>query len=324
MDNLLFKSLEKGVKFLKSKQEDSGEFKTKEWVVFNNEAVFGEKDTEKSVFITSFILHSLKFIKEFIHDDKIAIDVKKIAKKARIFLRNEKRESGLWRFAPEISFDIDCTCCVSAVLKEWGEKEIDYELIAQKLLNNRGSNNFLKTWIFDDDTLDLTNQNDVDWVVNVNVLFFYSLINKSLPTVEDKILQIVQKGIFKKQSTYYPSLSGIYCLTRTYADAHNEKLQPAIEIIKKYLLKNRFDLLKDDLSLILILLSLLNCDTSTDSTDHLFKHLLMNQKFNGGWSKGAFFHAFPPNEIQIGKKWGSEALTTAFALEAISKRLHTN
>ena len=106
-------AMKKGIKFLSSKQKPSGEFTTKQWIgddacekalplhpfrenpfsILYDPFTAPPKSDGKSVFITSFILHSLKFLNEF-------INVEEMAQKAIKFLLNEKEEFGLWRFTP--------------------------------------------------------------------------------------------------------------------------------------------------------------------------------------------------------------------------------
>jgi len=109
-----------------------------------------------------------------------------------------------------------------------------------------------------------------------------------------------------------------YCLTRTYADGKNLKLSPAIAKIRDYLLEvvnNKTQ--GDPLESALASVGLLNCGINSVESVNAIKYLLDMQRTDGGWPKGIFFTEGPYTKYRI--VYGSEALTTAIALEAISK-----
>lgn len=118
-----------------------------------------------------------------------------------------------------------------------------------------------------------------------------------------------------QRSPYYDSpLCFVYCLTRAYADGKNLRLSPAIPKIRNYLLNFISKLPSDALEKSLATVSLLNCDVNSTTAEYMIKYLLNDQKKNGGWPIGIFFpHPFTDFV------YGSEVLTTAIALEAISK-----
>jgi hypothetical protein len=317
LESQIITALEEGFSFLSSNQLPSGEFATRQWIG-DNACERALKFPVKSVFITSFVLHSLKEISKF-------IDVEQIAHKAIEFLLAEMEDNGIWRFygkKSNIPFDIDCTCCVLAALKEW-EIDMDYEAIASRLLRYRNSENVFNTWILDVDPCFFEMRyNNIDWVVNANVLFFYSLLHQRLPEVEQYLLSIVETEAFKQRSTYYPSISGIYCLTRAYADGHNSALEPAIPKIKDHLLNTKAEnKLEDSISNALLSIALQNCYKGKAPVAQSIEYLLSMQRMDGGWPTGVFFNSIVGECPEIIFKWGSEELTTAFALETVSKYL---
>lgn len=269
----------------------------------------------KSVFITSFIIHSLRHVGKFVPVDKIS-------QHAINFLLDEMENNGLWRFYGKksyIHFDIDTTCCVLAALKEWGIK-MDYYAIASKLLEYRNAQGVFNTWILNVDPPFEKKDNNVDWVVNANALFFYSLLGQSLPDVGRYLIRVVEIDAFKQRSPYYDSpFCFIYCLTRAYADGNAMKLRPAIAKIKDCLLSIKADdkLHSDTLQSALATVGLLNCSEGSAKSARLIEYLLSMQRREGGWSTGIFFTEGPYTEHHI--VYGSDELTTAIALEAISK-----
>jgi hypothetical protein len=308
-------SLKKGFSFLDSNQLPSGEFLTKQWIG-DDACEHSLKFPIRSVFITSFVLHSLKFIAKH-------VDVKRSAQKALEFLLSEMEDQGLWRFygkESKIPFDIDCVCCILAALKEW-EIEMDYENIASRLLRYRNAKNIFNTWILDEDPRSAKIKfSNVDWVVNANVLFFYSLVGERLPEVEQYLIAFVKNEAFKQRSIFYPPMSGMYCLTRAYADGQNRGLKPAISKIKEYLLSSKTEnKSQDSLCTALSTVALQNCYEGKAPTAQFIGDLLNMQQIDGRWPTGVFFSSVMRGHPEISLKWGSEELTTAFALEAIAK-----
>jgi hypothetical protein len=304
-------ALERGIRFLYRKQLPSGEFPTMRW----DKSKAKDASYVKSVFITSFIIHSLKHIGKFVPVDKIS-------QHAINFSLGEMENNGLWRFSGKksyIHFDIDTTCCVLAALKEWGV-EMDYYAIASRLLRYRNAQGIFNTWILDTDPPFEKKDNNIDWVVNANALFFYSLLGKRLPEVEQYLLKVVETETFKQRSPYYDSpFCFIYCLTRAYADSHNIELKPAVAQIKDYLLSIQADdkLHGDMLQSALVTVGLLNCGEGGAKSSQSIEYLLSMQRKDGGWPMGIFFTGGPYLGYHI--VYGSEELTTAISLEAISK-----
>jgi len=307
----LKRALEKGIQFLHSRQLPSGEFRTMKWQT----SKVDDASYVRSVFITSIVLHSLRHVEKF-------VQIGKISQQAIEFLLGEMEYEGLWRFHGKksyIHFDIDTTCCVLATLKEWGIK-LDYDTIASGLLRYRNAEGVFNTWILDVDPPFEKKDNNVDWVVNANALFFYSLLNQSLPEVERYLIGVVETETFKQRSPYYESPLGfIYCFSRAYSDGHSSRLKPAIAKIKNYLLdiKVEDESYGGPLESALASVGLLNSSEGSAQSLQAIEYLLNTQLSNGGWPKGVFFTGGPYMGHHI--VFGSEELTTAIALEAISK-----
>lgn len=162
--------------------------------------------------------------------------------------------------------------------------------------------------------------NNYDWVVNANVLFFYSLLGRNLPEVGQYLVGVVETEMFKQRSPYYDSpFCFIYCLTRAYADGKNLGLGHIITKMRSYLLNTINKLPSDALEKVMVIVGLLNCGTDSITCRSVIKHLLKDQKNNGSWPIGVFFTGGPYTEYHV--VYGSEELTTAIALEALSKYL---
>ena len=309
-------SLRKGICFLSDRQLPSGEFATMRWEKPKVEAA----SYVKSVFVTSFVLHSLREMVNF-------IQVKEISQQAIKFLLSEMEQNGLWRFFGKnshIHFDVDDTCCILASLKEWGVR-MNYYSQASLLLKYRNNQGLFYTWILDVDPPFEKKDNNIDRVVNANALFFYSLLDRPLPEVEHYLIQVVETDAFQQRSPYYDSpFAFIYCLTRAYADGCNSTLGSAVTGIKDYLLhaKERNKLCGDPLEGALAAVGLLNCGGKTTESTQAVEYLLSMQEEDGGWPIGIFHTDGPYTEYRIA--YGSRELTTAIALEAVSKYLKAN
>lgn len=274
----------------------------------------------KSVFVTSFVLHCLKHVIDL-------AQIEQTTQHAVRFLLNEMEQNGLWRFFgrnSHIHFDIDVVCCVLASLKEWGVK-LDYDAQASLLLKYRNDQGLFYTWILDVDPPFEKEDNNIDWVVNANALFFYSLLCQSLPEVEQYLIEVVETNTFQQRSPYYdPTFAFIYCVTRAYADGCNSRLCSAIARIKDYLLysKSMDKLYGDPAQNVLAIAGLLNCGGKTTDSKQAMEHLVSMQGEDGGWPIGIFHTGGPYTEY--GVAYGSRELTTAIALESMSKYLKAN
>ena len=95
-------------------------------------------------------------------------------------------------------------------------------------------------------------------------------------------------------------------------------------MLKKHLRKIIIDgKFQDSLSRALAINSLANCHGSNIVISKSIKKLLTSQRTDGGWENCVFFSVCNPLHPQFLFKWGSEELTTAFALEAISRYAQT-
>ncbi len=309
-------ALRNGFGFLNSEQLSSGEFTTQQWIMTDDENR-SLSFPIKSVLVTAFILHSLTKVRKL-------LDVETTCKKALAFLRREKESLGLWRFYGKnsnIAFDIDSTVCVLGALKEW-DVPLNYEQINSKLMDYRTEQNIFQTWLLDvDPNFSSIDHNEVDWAINSNVLYFNYLLKSELPQVEKYLTQIVENGNYMRPSINYPSLSGIYCLSRAYSYRNSTVLDHSASKIAKYLKKrianHEFN---DDLSNALAAISFMNfVGHSNTLMRFTIKKLLKFQRNNGSWSTGFFFSVVSPKCPKVQVKWGSEELTTALAMEAISE-----
>lgn len=311
MKEKIRKSLKNGVEFLSKEQLPSGEFPMVRW----NRTNKNEVSYIKTVFLTPFILYSLRYIKKY-------ANMEKICELALNFLIREMEKNGLWRFFGKrsyIHFDLDTTCCTLAILKEYNI-EMDYQLIATQLLTYRNMNGVFNTWILDIDPPFKKEDNNIDWVVNANVLHFYSLLNYNLNGVEKYLREVVETGKFMQRSPYYESpFCFAYCLTRIYSDGSSSSLKDCIHKINAFLNKidfeNKYQI--SSLDYLFLTAGKFNCNENFKKREESISFLLNMQNKDGGWPIDIFFNEGPYTNYSI--VYGSRLLATAIALEAICK-----
>jgi hypothetical protein len=310
MNNKIIKSIRKGISFLLSKQLNSGEFSTTRAKKISME----NASYIKSIFLNTFVLHSLNQLKN-------VFSINETVQNATKFLLNEKEGEGFWRFfgkGTHLPLDLDDTCCALSALFINGV-ELEYKTIAGYLLNYRDKRGIFYTWILDRYLPKTSSyfENDIDWVVNANTLFFFSLIKIPIPEVTNHLCNIVEKKDFEDGSIYYYSpFSFIYCLSRAYADGGAIGLKPILGKIKSYLLNKQDtngrwsgNILENAMATE----SLINCGYKGIVVDGAINNLLKAQKADGGWPNSAFFVGVP--ELF----YGSRELTTAIAIEVLWK-----
>lgn len=312
MNNKVIKSIRKGISFLLSKQLNSGEFPTTRAKKISME----NASYIKSIFLNTFVLYSLSQLKN-------VFPINEIVQNATKFLLNEKEGEGFWRFfgkGTHLPLDLDDTCCALSDLFINGV-ELEYKTIADYLLNYRDKRGIFYTWILDRYLPKTSSyfENDIDWVVNANTLFFFSLIKIPIPEVTNYLCNIVEKEDFKDGSIYYYSpFSFIYCLSRAYADGGAISLKPILGKIKSYLLNKQDtngmwsgNILENAMATV----GLINCGHKGIEIDRAINSLLKARKADKGWSNSAFFAGVP--ELF----YGSRELTTAITIEALWKSL---
>ena len=320
MKDRILNSINKGIKFLFEKQLNSGEFSTMRAI---------QQDMQgsiyiKSSFLTTFILHSLNFLK---NKNKVKIMINK----GIDYLLAEKEKEGFWRFfgkKTRLPLDLDSTCTALACLYVNNVK-LNYQRIAEKILKYRDENSLFFTWILNRDLPKNFQgiKNNIDCTVNANALFFYSLMKFSIPEVVNYHSNIIKKNRFHENNVYYLTPMNYYnCLTRAYSEGGNLKLKPILKKIKNILLleyhkdTNKWN--GNTLDNAMGIISLLNCGYKGTDVDRAISSLLEDQKINGSWPNSAFFQEVVDKQHKY--YYGSEELTTALAMEALYKYARLN
>lgn len=303
-------SINRAVGFLANEQLNWGEFAT---YSFEKKDMSYRKYTH-SVFITTFVLHSLNYIEQ-------TQIVRDMIDRAVNYLLDNKEGIGLYRFFGKGSYiypDMDDISCALAALYQH-DIPIEPGLPEYFLQFRNKKSNLFYTWLKEP----LTKGNDIDCIVNANTLFFYALMNQSdlIPEVSNYLISQSSKlGQQKCQKWYSSPQAFTYTVSRAYADGRAKNLVKASLHISDFLLSTQR---KDgswgnELETALASVSLININYSGIQLDKAIQFLLSHQNDNDGSWPAAFFFLGP-----LGY-YGSEELTTAISLEALAKYKKAN
>lgn len=199
-----------------------------------------------------------------------------------------------------------------------------------------GASGAFLTWLNYKDPPDLTIPNDVDLVVNANVLHALSRMGKSATPGFDAAVHlinaVVAQGVHRTRydeiTDYYPdSYVFHYCVSRAYHDGPVSALAPAVALLADEIEENaeelpggavRWNRGDPALNTAFAVLTLMNANRDTDLIGRGMQYLTTVQNpVTGGWSEAVFFIANTDGGPEI--QWVSEAVTTAFALEALCR-----
>lgn len=300
-------AIKEGLDYLAQTQRPSGEFAT---YTAPQPDMLGAKERAKSVYVTTFVLHSLSCL-------PAGPLTEHIRQRAGNFLAGEQEDNGAWHYdgrgGRQIPADLDCTACAVAALVGLGRRPglSFYSLLWQNEVAPGGP---YYTWLGVDHTGDSVYARDVDPLVNANILFCAGLLNLSLPGTVIYAQQIIQNQTYG--GTYCVSAHlPIYALSRAYADGRLVALAPAMEIMRNYILTN-LPLSRAEPSafhLVCLTASLLNLKAPLSVVEPSLTDLLARQQKNGCWPAWGAYVSY--NYYYD----GAPALTTALALEALSK-----
>lgn len=293
------------------------------------------RTADPSVFPTALALHSLSFA---------GGAARAVIDKAADFLLSEMGEGGLWRHWSrahphhrQLPYDVDDTSCASAALLRAGRPVPDNRAV---LAANRGRDGMFRTWLVPQlrwtglphlrATLPALRHpaalflffrrtsarpGDVDAVVNANALHYLEDA-QGAGAVADRLVGILAAGAESQADKWYDNAVVVrYFLSRALAP-----LRPDAEPL---LVGEREVAPTDPLEAALRICTLADWRRAIPTS--LLDRLLESQLASGGWPAAAVYHGgrrrlrrggFAPPHPDT-PRWGSEALTTAFAVEAL-------
>ena len=321
----------RGLAFLEKVQLASGEIPV--WSS-TDPAMRERLDPDPSVFPTAVAAWSLSFCP----------DASLLVGRARAFLSGEMDRSGLWRHwtrsnphSPSLPPDLDDTSCASSAL---GEAAPDNRSI---LLDNRNREGLFLTWVIPRlrwtgaqhrraalpqlahlPTLVLffratsARPGDVDAVVNANALHRLGGF-PGRRAVVDHLVAILREGRETCCDKWYDNAFAVrYFLARALGGSEPEAAGLIVRALDQAEPSNA-------LEAALAACARLYCGSRP--CDASIRSLLALQDSDGSWPRSALYHggrrrrrdgSFDPPHPDT-PHWGSEALTTAFAIEALSR-----
>jgi hypothetical protein len=178
--------------------------------------------------------------------------------------------------------------------------------------------------------------NDVDLVVNANVLCMLARDGRpdvpgaaqAIALINDVVQRRRQGVCHDRIGVYYPhGITAQYCLSRAYREGPVPALRPAVEILADEIERAAqqrpdgsvfWDYGQPHLDTAFAILVLLNAGRQTPLVASAVRYLVAQQdpKY-GNWKEGYVWGGYADNGALSG--WGSPALTTAIALEALCR-----
>ena len=311
----IHRAIEKGVAFLESAQLPSGEIPIE---MSPTPEMSGDCVRDPVVFPAALAARALS----------ITPSATRVRSRALDFLLREIEPDGLWRYPSSehpghdyIPLDVDDTSIASAALAAARRSFPNNRAL---LLANRNRRGLFKTWIvrwwphprktwrfFRDSTAKV---GDVDAVINANVVNYLGVCEETRPAIAHMLAVLRANGEMMSTKWYESRFTVWYFFShalREIAPEAGEMIVPRIEAATP----------RNALDLALAASTLLLWNRAPD-----VQPLLDAQRPSGAWPRAAFYHAglkrISPNEFQPTPPWwGSEALTTILAVEALSRRI---
>lgn len=309
------RAIERGVAFLESAQLPSGEIPIE---TSPTPDMSGDRVRDPVTFPAAIAARALS----------IAPAAARVRSRALDFLTREMEPDGLWRYPSNehpghdhIPLDVDDTSIASAAFVAAGRSFPDNRAL---LLANRNRRGLFRTWIvrwwphprkmyrfFTETT---ANIGDVDAAINANVVVYLGQCKETCAAIADMLAVLRANGEMASTKWYESRFTVWYFFShalREIAPEAGEMIVPRIEAATP----------RNALELALATSTLLLWNRVPD-----VQPLLDAQLPSGAWPRAGFYHAglkrISRNEFQPTPPWwGSEALTTVFAVEALSRRI---
>ena len=325
--SFIHQAVQRGVQYLATNQQPNGGFLS--FACQEGEA--GVRcDQEQTIWVPTLISYALQPVQ--------AKEVTRIQKGIVEFLQRTMEPQGYWRYWPKghtlyntVSPDVDDTACASLVLHlqhAWLPRNIQglqrlqdpagrfYTWVEPTALDPGQQQLIRQLRVFRGQSLDT--MNDVDCVVNANALAYVAHEGNALPNVCTYLNRTVEQGEVPRCWLYGESA---YLVYYTYARAYESGatcLRPGLQRIRQRVVETQRSTgaWGDDAEQAAALLSLLVLHDHGSAVEKGVRYLLSRQQRDGSWPATRFLDLAPTLRFH-----GSEALTTALALEALAKYL---
>lgn len=304
------RAIEKGVAFLESAQLPSGEIPIE---ISPTPEMSGDCVRDPVVFPAALAARTLS----------ITPSAARVQSRTLDFLVREMHPDGLWRHPSsdkpqhyDTPLDVDDTSIASVALLAAGREVPDNRRF---LLANRNRSGLFRTWIvrwwphpiltyrfFRYTTAEV---GDVDAVVNANVVIYLGDCEETRPAIEH-MLEVLRANREMKSTKWYESRFTVwYFFSHALREIAPEAGNMIVPRVKAAAPSNALELAVATSTLLL-------WDRAPD-----VQPLIESQLPSGAWPRAGFYHYGIQNSQPTPPWWGSEALTTVFAVEALSRRL---
>ena len=291
----------RGLRFLHDSQRPYGEFRTYASPSVDLSVAF----SDSSVFVTTFVLYSIAGI-----DSPCATAM---TNKAISFLTEEMRSPGLFQYYSSknirsIGFDLDDTACASVVLQR-SHPVVDDGHNIEYFMENRDEAGRFYTWIGG-----AAVENDVDSIVNANVVLYLGDRDETRSACR-YLIDTIEGGCESASYRYYlDDMTLYYAVSRAYAHGASSLSGAREAIVEKVLRRSKDDgSFGDELVSACAVCSLANFEYGgITRLKDAARYLEERQRADGSWRRVAMF-------CQPGMYYGSEELTTALCLEALTQ-----
>lgn len=280
------------------------------------------RKTKPTVFSTALISGAISEVLKYKASlsESSGVKCETILKKTLDFFITQMKMPGLWKFGitgdaqwKALPYDLDDTCCVSQLLKNY-HPYIHFGMNKNHILKNRNGEGIFYTWLLPPS---MAHRNDTDSVVNANTILYLGEIPETTRAI-DYICDLVNSG--KEEGSFYYYLDKralYYFISRAYSAGVGGFSKCRDKIIR--------NITGDDPGKIKFLMNAIGVTTlinfgyeERDLFTQRVKILTDHIGEKGNWPMSPVYQGaeYPK---PIGLYWGSEGISTALCLEAIVK-----
>ena len=327
---IIEKRIEKGLYYLYENQQQGGDFPA--YYSFSPDMSNRMELNNTIIYDTGIIFHTLNLAGNK-HSKQIVYEMKN---KSIGFLLDNRYQHGVWKFIGKNQTldmhetvmvpDVDDTSLAFAGLVESGvnisDETLDY------MLDFTSPEGIFKTYINSPEWMEQVDPNDpqydfyemnyIDDTINANVIYAYSLRDRTPTGVVQYLNKIAENRSFINGTLYYPSpYVFTYFVTKAYSDGKVTDLEPSLVNIRDYLLETQKSDRGwgNDVDTALATVALINIGYDGKPLEKAINHILEKQRIDGSWNIYSFFIA--PSSPPM--YYGSQELTTSLNLEALIK-----
>jgi hypothetical protein len=309
------RAIEKGIAYLESAQLSSGEIPIE---MSPTPEMSGDCVRDPVVFTSALAARALS----------VTPSAARIRSRALDFLLREMERDGLWRYPSRehaghdhIPLDVDDTSIASAALEAAGRRFPNNRAL---LLANRNRRGLFRTWIvrwwphprlmYQFFRHTMANVSDTDAAIDANVVHYLGRCEGTRRAVAHMLAVLRANGEMTSTKWYGSRFTVWYFFSHALHEIAPEAGEMIVPRVEAATPRNALDLA-------LAASTLLLWNRAPD-----VQPLIDAQLPSGAWPRAGFYHAglkrISRNEFQPTPPWwGSEALTTVLAVEALSRRI---